>query len=800
VGLVLAGLCFLVLAGDHPGPALHGAAAGTGLVVLAGLLLRLRLLDVRQRAAVEAAGDEVRRLTALLAASPDAWVAWSAGGVRAAAPGLADLLKVRAVARLDDVETALDPSDAAALHGSFQHLRETGVPFRLSLRLADGSRVLTASGSIADPGDGDRFHVLWLRDDTAAANERERATEAQRRAEAEMRRRAAVLDGLPLPVWLRRGDLSIIWCNAAFARMLEATPEQVVAEARELPASGLAEPPVSLARQALLHNRSESDARYVVVNGDRRLLVLTERPVPGQDLLLGFALDATAERMVRDELERHVAAHGEVLEQLGSAIAVFGADMRLRFFNHAYARLWDLDEGWLGTEPTYAEVLEDLRARRKLSEQVDFLRWKKQRLSLFTSLIDPEEGLEHLPDGRTLRSLVVPHPFGGLMFVLEDVTHTLALESSYNTLMAVQQETLDHLAEGVAVFGGDGRLKLFNPAFARLWRLDPTRLVAEPHADDVVAMARPLLERPNVAWETVRSQMVEGLLERQATAGHLSLSDGGVLRFAQVPLPDGAVLLSCLDVTDSARVEKALRASNEALEAADQLKSEFIANVSYQLRTPLNAIMGFAEILHNQYFGELNQRQMEYAKGVLEASRRLLALVNDILDLATIEAGFMVLDVDTVDVGPLLQSVAALTRDWARKQALDLRVEVVGDIHMDGDEKRLKQALFNLVSNAIRFTPPGGRITLEGKVEGDSVVMAVSDTGIGIPPADQIRVFGRFERAGGSAAKLTGAGLGLSLVKSFIELHHGRVEIQSHPDQGTTVRCVLPARQVRTQV
>lgn len=795
---MLAGLCFLTLSDLHLSPPLHAALAAALLAVLGGLLLRLRLIGVRAERQLEAAEAEVQRLTALLSAAPDPWVAWSAGGLQTVSDGVCGLLNLDVIRRLDDVETALAPSDAAALHGSFRHLQETGKPFRITVRLSDGSRTLAAAGGAAELPDGDRLNVLWLRDETAAAAEQQRLQDARAAAVAEQRKLTDLLEALPIPVWMRGGDLSITWCNRAFARILDTTPERVAAEGLELPASGLIEPARELAVRARDNRRAESDGRYMVVQGDRRLLILTERPVPGQDMLLGFAIDATSERAVRDELERHVAAHSEVLEQLGSAIAIFGADTRLRFFNHAYARLWDLDEVWLRTEPTYDEVLEDLRTRRKLTEEVDFLHWKRQRLGLFTLLIEPEEGLEHLPDGRTLRSLVVPHPFGGLMFVLEDVTHTLALESSYNTLMAVQQETLDNLAEGVAVFGGDGRLKLSNPAFSRLWQLPASLLQGEPHAAEVIEQARGLLERPGNKWESLRQDMVDRLLDRAVTAGQLSLSNGGTLRYTQVPLPDGAVLFSCMDVTDSVRVEQALRASNEALEAADQLKSEFIANVSYQLRTPLNAIMGFAEILHNQYFGELNPRQMEYAKGVLEASRRLLALVNDILDLATIEAGFMVLDLTEVDVGQLLQSVAALTRDWARKQSLDLRVNAPPAIIMQADEKRLKQALFNLVSNAIRFTPPGGRITLEGSLSGGEVVLSVSDTGIGIATADHSRVFNRFERAGGPS-RLTGAGLGLSLVKSFVELHDGRMEIDSRPDEGTTIRCCLPQRQTGEQ-
>jgi signal transduction histidine kinase len=260
-----------------------------------------------------------------------------------------------------------------------------------------------------------------------------------------------------------------------------------------------------------------------------------------------------------------------------------------------------------------------------------------------------------------------------------------------------------------------------------------------------------------------------------------------------VPLPDGNVLLSYLDVTDSTRVQRALRERNEALETAGRLKSEFIANVSYELRTPLNAIIGFAEILTNQYFGELNPRQLDYSRGILDSSHRLLTLINDILDLATIEAGYMMLETENIDVHTLMASVLALTRERARKQNINLEFDCPPDLGtLTADERRLKQVLFNLISNAIKFTPGGGTIRLAARRLEGGVTLTVADNGVGIPTEDQARVFEKFER-GNPQARQSGAGLGLSLVKSFIELHGGRVEIVSQANKGTTITLFLPA-------
>jgi signal transduction histidine kinase len=343
------------------------------------------------------------------------------------------------------------------------------------------------------------------------------------------------------------------------------------------------------------------------------------------------------------------------------------------------------------------------------------------------------------------------------------------------------------------VFGGDGRLKLSNPAYARIWNLRSDDLMGEPHVVELIEKMKSFFDYGD-DWQGFKEDTIGNTLDRTPRSGRIERSDGSVIEFANVPLPDGAVLNSFLDVTDSVRVEQALRERNAALETADRLKAEFIANVSYQLRTPLNAIMGFAEILVNRYFGELNERQLDYCRAILESGQRLLLLINDILDLATVEAGFMVLERSAVDIRALLDSVVDLTREWARKQQLELEISCPADIGtVEADEKRLKQALFNLISNAIKFTPPGGRIVLSAQRTDDAVALCVSDTGIGIPPADQERVFGRFERTN-PQARQAGAGLGLSLVKSFVELHGGHVDIESRVNKGTRIRCTLSGK------
>ena len=606
---------------------------------------------------------------------------------------------------------------------------------------------------------------------------RVRALEAEL---AQVRRQApdAVLAAIPSPTWRRDPDGTIVFINPS-----------AVALASDL------ERGTPLATRAIETDRLQSESRNLVIDGDRRLFEIFETPLAASagGGTVGLGRDVTALEQLQSDLARHVDAHAEVLEKLHSAIAVFGPDRRVVFANTAFARMWEIEPARLEIGPTLSEVLDMARETRRLPEQSDFRAWREDFNRLFTTLIDAHEELLFLPDDSTVRMVVTSHPFGGLLMTFEDVTDRLTLERSYNTLTAVQQETLDNLYEGIVVFGVDSRMKLSNPTFRAQWGLrgtpeDPVFLEPEPPAEVVFQAMRPKFptDRP---WNDVKAEWMSYLASRETASGTLHLTDGLALDFAVVPLPDGATLLNFRDVTDTLAVQTALQERTEALETADRLKSEFLANVSYELRTPLNAIIGFSEVLEQEYAGPMNERQKDYANAILGSSNRLVRLVNDILDLASIEAGYLELERTSAAPASLASAVESLARERVRARGVGLSVQCAPNLEpIEVDERRLTQALYNVVSNAIAFTPEGGDVILSVEDRGDSVAFVVKDTGVGIALDDQTRVFERFERRGRSS----GAGLGLALVKSLIELHDGTVTLTSAPGEGTEVVCTVP--------
>ncbi len=763
----------------------NGAALGGITVAAAGLciFLALRLRREQRQHADRLArqANDGDRLLRLVASDSNRFGCWFEDDRFRSVSGLGAWLGLAVEPKtFGELEPAFASSDFVRLSAAVATLRDTATAFHIEV--ADGKgRSFVAEGR----GDG-RFAVVSFADVTAQVAERE----ARREAMARANHAEEILEALPIPVWYRDGGLVLTWCNAAYAAIVEAVPAAIIAQQIELASGGKPEQPLRLAARVKEHRQTGKEVRHLVVGGDRRAIRVSEMPLASGGTI-GFAEDVTDLERVGTDLKHHIEAHGEVLQNLTTAIGVFGPDRRLLLFNHAFAHLWRLDEDWLTQAPNLGEILELLREKRRLPEQANWQTYKKTWLQFFTEVIEPKEELMHLPDERTLRLCITPHPFGGLLFTFEDVTNELVLERARNTLIAVQRATLDNLYEGVAVYGGDGRLKLWNPAFGKIWKLDDKFLDSEPHITDVADAIRDLVNASD-DWPNLRERMLSFFGERRPRSGRIERPNGSVLDFAMVPLPDGETLFTYLDVSDSIRIERALRERNEALQAADRLKSEFVANVSYELRTPLNTIIGFAEIITNQYFGELNRRQLEYARGILDSSHHLLLLVNDILDLATIESGHIVLEREPFDLHATFVTVLGLTRDQARRQDLTIEFDCPADIGwIDADERRIKQVLFNLMSNAMKFTSPGGTIGLGATRTPDEIVIWVSDTGIGIPFKERERVFQRFykTRAGAHHA---GTGLGLSLVQSFIELHGGSVELHSEPDRGTTVRCYLP--------
>jgi signal transduction histidine kinase len=756
-------------------------------VVLFAVVTAILLVRTRSRAArLEAwSRDEVAslragldRANALLLSEPQVVVDWPAGSDEPSIDGDPAVFGVSASHRVLAFGSWLEPGKASAIEHAVDALRARGEAFAMTLTTLGGHPIEAQGRAI-----GGRA-VLRLKDASGVKRELVELVARYEKLSTEVAPLRALVEALPSPVWTRDKAGQLTFVNAAYARAVEA---KSAADAIERHLELLD----SAARENIAQARAGSGSyagrlRAVAAGARRTFDVLDFRTESGST---GIGIDATEVETMRGALARLADAHRRTLDQLSTGVAMFDAEHRLTFYNAAYRALWDIDAGFLDQGPTDGAVIELLRAARKLPEEQDFRQWKAQLHEAYRA-IEAKEHTWHLPGGRTLRVVTTPNPDGGVTYLFHDVTERLDLERRFQELIRVQGETLDNLAEGVAVFGSDGRLRLFNAAFARMWRLSPPAFADRPHIERITALCQPL-HGDAAAWQALRDA-VTAIESREATRGTLERRDGSVVDCTTVPLPDGATLVTFHDVTDSANVERALRERNEALEDADRIKIDFVHHVSYELRSPLTNIIGFVHLLSDPATGPLADKQREYLDYITVSTNTLLALINNILDLASIDAGRMQLNLGPVDIRETMAAAAEGVQDRLVNAGLKLDIDASADIgSFVADKLRLRQILFNLLANAASFSPAGATITLLAERRADAVVFSVTDRGPGIPPHVLEKVFDWFETHS-LGSQHRGPGIGLSLVRSFVELHGGTVAIASAVGQGTTVTCAFP--------
>ena len=618
-------------------------------VVAAILLMRTRVRasrnGTRLRSDIADLQVQADRLRALLFAEPQILIAWAAGDNRPADQRrhLASDLAGRAV-------------QFAAAHPRLWNLAAAGTGAAdgpCGRRAARGRRRLSAQSlHLERPrhrSDGPRHrrpsHCADSRTRRACAGNSPNPISATGRCWRRPRLLRDFAAAAPWPIWAKSAEGNLRYANAAYVR---ATEGASVADAIHRNLELLESDQRAEMGRALNDNATFSARLPIVVGGERRIYDVQALKLGGGSA--GIAIDASEATALRDGAwsgwRKRIAAPST---NCRPGVAVFDGQRRLAFYNESYRRLWGLDQAFLDGNPDDSSVLDRLRAARKLPEQPDFRAWKAKLHEAYRA-VEPENYTWFLPDGRAVSVVTTPNLEGGVTYLFDDVTESLDLARRFDRLIRVQRETLDNLAEAVAVFGSNGRVATVQSGL---------REDVEAVAGSAARSSR--ISRP---WKPGASRCSTtrrpgGRCARRSprsrTASQVALKlerkDGSVLDCMTMPLPDGATMLTFQDITDTENVERALRERNEALEAADQMKVDFVHHVSYELRAPLTTIIGFAHFLSDPSTGPLTPKQAEYLDYVTKSTNALLALTNNILDLATIDAGAMKLELGPVDIG-----------------------------------------------------------------------------------------------------------------------------------------------------
>jgi len=656
----------------------------------------------------------------------------------------------------------------------------------------DSARVFDVSGGPA-PGEPPGTLLLWFFDTSAGEEERARLALRVRQTEAALNSLTQLIEAAPFPMWYRGPDLKLGLVNSAFVHAVEGKDAtDVIGRGAELLDAQGDDSPIANAREAREEGRVVSRMQPAIIRGERRMLRVVNVPLT-TGAVAGFAVDVQDLEDARAELARYIESQRELADRMTAGTAQFDADRTLSFFNRPFALMSNLDHDWLAEKPEFDRVIERMRDEQRLPEARDFPTWKEERRAWFTSAEEVIEEEWMLPAGDHIRVVAQPLPDGGLRLFLEDRTEQLRLASARDTLLRVRAATFDNLFEAISVFASDGRLYTWNSRFREDWELDEDWLTTHPRVDELVpAMARKLVN-PTAAAQ-IREMVRQTTNERQSSSGRISLTDGRHFQFAAVPLPDGNALFTMVDVTDSTRIEAALRERAKALEEADRVKTDFVANMSYELRTPLTSIGGFAELLGGGYAGQLSPKASDYVGAIVESVERLSKLINDVLDLTTGDTRGVSLEKERVDIAGLCRAAVETAKPRAAEKTQKLDVEILQSAgHVFGDARRLRESVEHVLQNAIAYTDRKGRISLSADGDKKQAVIRIQDNGSGIGEEDLPRVFNRFDRVAEAGVRGEAAlGLGLPLTRQFVEAHGGTVELESKKGKGTTVTLTIP--------
>jgi len=496
-----------------------------------------------------------------------------------------------------------------------------------------------------------------------------------------------ILDTLPLPVWARNPETNLIYCNSFYLDMVGETKEKVIDGNIPLVKGELFGGGNSLAKNVQKTGTAQEISHNINVHGERCTFSFVEVPMYDNSIV-GYAINKTQEELALKELDRNIIANQDILEMIASGIAIFGADMKLKFFNSSYQKIMEMEETFLHTTPKIAEVLEEQRRKRKIPDTVDFQKYKKDKINLFTSIFQSYQEFEYLPNGKCLRVMTYPNPLGGVVLLYEDVTDSLVLERKHNSLIETQKETIENLHEGIAVYGSDSKVQMANPAFARIWGFQKGEVSKGVHIATVIEKMKRFMNYGN-DWEFYKANLVENLTDRIPKTGKIFRTDNTVINFSYIPLSDGTHVHSYLDITDSWKVEKALSERNNALQESDNIKSRFITALSDELLTPIDKIINLS--------GNINDK---ISSEIIVHSNELKEIIVDLKDFVSIENGMSYVENKELYLDALISDSIRIARQRIINKDVTLHYNADKWILLIGDYKRLRHMLVNLIINS----------------------------------------------------------------------------------------------------
>lgn len=436
-------------------------------------------------------------------------------------------------------------------------LKEDGISFEDEFILKNSSKHLNLAGSRINGTDGNIYcDMIWFRDVSRETNKISILEDEKNLAFAKVEQLQDLIDNIAYPVWLRDEKLRLVLVNKKYLEFTkEKNKDEIIEKQIEIMSVNNDSVSANLALQAQAANRTRKQTVILIKSGERRSFEAIETPFHVEQSLdkicsVGALIDVTELDELKRNFKLHQNAHLEILGTLGTAFAVFDTGFKLAFYNKSFATFWGLEDVWLESQPSYAAFLDVIREKRMLPEVPDFRLYKADEQKDFTAIIEPKEDLLHLPNGNTIRRVRAPHPMGGLIFAFEDVSDRLATRRAYNSLLAVQQEILDNLFDGVVIFGSNGRLKFYNQAYLKLWAIPEIFLQKEPSITELWdAQQRYFNNVEN--WQELKQDIITHLMNATTKSFTLVRSDHSEIEVLSSLLSDGSIMVTCQKISNN---------------------------------------------------------------------------------------------------------------------------------------------------------------------------------------------------------------------------------------------------------
>ena len=600
-----------------------------------------------------------------------------------------------------------------------------------------------------------------------------------------------ILDLLPIYVWKRDNNLQLTYCNKKYAEALDMNVENVIKTNAKMHLTSNTGGH-SLEQLAIATGKMQTARQHVVIGGVRKLLEFKELPFNSKIGQFGYAIDVTKEEEISSNFAIYKKQTEETFDSISVAIAIFDIKTRLIFVNHAMKNMFGLDDSFVSSMPTCVEVLDWMINENKIMEVPDYNAMKQKLLDYFVNLVDAQHKIIHTPNGKSINVIIWPNFSGGLIFVFEDISDKIDVERRYNSLISAQKETLEHLKDGVVIFNQDNKIRLINNAVSEIFQFNDCEKFIGNHISDFITQCAQQTDNSNATL--IVSRLINASLQRTENSGAFHLKNGKIVNYNYFPLPDGTNFVHFIDCTNSVKLNDLQNRNEQMIHDIEQMKNNFIDNITLELTAPINAIKIFIKILQMQYVGALSVKQIDYLRLITEALQKLSSIIDLMLLLGKISDRNFYTKYTLHNIVNIINECISNKMELIHDKNLNIIFETQKEISAYFDFDLIKFVIELLVNRAIFESKNGKNIRINvdfSQHEQNYVEIKFAWAGIGFTEQD-IREIKAICASGNTTNLRYLENLYMMFITKVIIMHNGSVSVAPLDDYETEIKIMLP--------